>query len=44
VRSQFLVFENVIGNAAGVDGSELKEFEPVVPAGLEAELLCSTTA
>jgi hypothetical protein len=33
VRSQFLVFENVIGDAAGVHGSELKEFEPVVPAG-----------
>src|ERR1017187_4179459 len=40
VRGQFFVFENVIGDAAGVHGGVLEELEPVVRAGLEAELFC----
>ena len=34
----FFVFKNVVGDATGVHGGELEEFEPVVRAGLETEL------
>src|SRR5215212_4768527 len=36
---ELFVFEDVIGDAPGIDGGVVEEFEPVVRALLEAELL-----
>ena len=38
LASMFLVFQNVVGDAARVHGGVIVEFMPVVRTGLEAKL------
>jgi hypothetical protein len=40
VRGEFLVFENMVGNASRIHGGVFKKFMPVIRAFFKAKLLC----